>query len=98
MNLSSASNGPGICRLRADYMQSHPEVALDRDAILAFALRGAGEGARKVDELQVGVDIVEIARVESSIRRFGDRFRRRVYTQAELAECGERWHSLADRL
>jgi holo-[acyl-carrier protein] synthase len=47
--------------------------------------------------LQVGVDIVEIARVEESLRRFGDRFRRRVYTVAELAETGERGPSLAAR-
>ena len=47
--------------------------------------------------LQVGVDIVEIARVEESLRRFGDRFRRRVYTPGELAETGERGPSLAAR-
>lgn len=47
--------------------------------------------------LQVGVDIVEVARVEASLRRFGDRFRRRVYTRAELAETAERPHSLAVR-
>ena len=47
--------------------------------------------------LQVGVDIVEIARVEESLRRFGDRFRRRVYTAGELAETGERGPSLAAR-
>jgi holo-[acyl-carrier protein] synthase len=50
-----------------------------------------------VSRLQVGVDIVEIARVEDSLRRFGDRFRRRVYTLTELSESGERGPSLAAR-
>ena len=47
--------------------------------------------------LQVGVDIIEIARVEASLRRYGDRFRRRVYRAAELLETGERGPSLAAR-
>lgn len=47
--------------------------------------------------LQVGVDIIEIARVEASLRRYGDLFRRRVYTAAELRETGERGPSLAAR-
>jgi holo-[acyl-carrier protein] synthase len=54
-------------------------------------------GGALVAMLQVGVDIVEIARVEASLRRFGDRFRRRVYTAAELAETGESGPSLAAR-
>src|SRR5438128_9499389 len=58
--------------------------------------RAASQGA-VVEMLQVGVDIVEIARIEASIRRFGDRFRRRVYTTAELMECGGRGSSLAAR-
>lgn len=47
--------------------------------------------------LQVGVDVIEIARVESALRRYGDRFRRRVYTPRELAESGDRAASLAAR-
>lgn len=47
--------------------------------------------------LQVGVDIIEIARVEASMRRYGDLFRRRVYTATELRESGERGPSLAAR-
>ena len=47
--------------------------------------------------LQVGVDIIEIERVEDSLRRFGERFRQRVYTPAELRETGERGPSLAAR-
>ena len=47
--------------------------------------------------LQVGIDIVEIARIEQSLLRFGDRFRRRVYTERELRETNERGPSLAAR-
>jgi holo-[acyl-carrier protein] synthase len=50
-----------------------------------------------VSSLEVGVDIVEIARVEASLRRFGDRFRQRVFTSLELVESCERPHSLAAR-
>jgi holo-[acyl-carrier protein] synthase len=35
----------------------------------------------------VGTDLIEIARIEQSIRRFGERFLRRVYTQREIAYC-----------
>ena len=34
-----------------------------------------------------GVDVIEIARVERSLREFGERFRRRVYTPAEIETC-----------
>jgi len=36
---------------------------------------------------RVGVDIVELARIERAVQRYGDRFLRRVYTEAELAYC-----------
>ena len=45
----------------------------------------------------IGVDIVEIERVEQSIARFGDRFLKRVYTEQELTYCHRRVHSLAAR-
>jgi holo-[acyl-carrier protein] synthase len=35
----------------------------------------------------VGTDLIEIARIEQSIRRFGERFLRRVYTQREIDYC-----------
>jgi len=34
-----------------------------------------------------GVDIVETARIESSIERHGDRFLQRIFTTAEIAYC-----------
>jgi holo-[acyl-carrier protein] synthase len=43
----------------------------------------------------IGTDIIEIERVRMAIASFGDRFLRRVYTEAELAAYGQRPHSLA---
>lgn len=37
--------------------------------------------------LAVGVDIIEIARIEGTLARHGQRFLRRVYTPEELAYC-----------
>lgn len=37
--------------------------------------------------LGIGVDIVEIVRIRSSVERFGDRFLKRVFTDAERAYC-----------
>jgi len=34
-----------------------------------------------------GVDVVEIGRIERALERTGDRFARRVFTPAELADC-----------
>jgi holo-[acyl-carrier protein] synthase len=45
----------------------------------------------------VGVDIVEIKRIESAVSRGGDRFLRRVYTETELKTCKDRLPSLASR-
>jgi len=42
--------------------------------------------------LGIGVDIVETARIESSIERFGDRFLRRVFTEGEREYCGSMPH------
>lgn len=48
----------------------------------------------------VGVDLVEVDRVRVAVERWGDRFLRRVYTEAEIDYCfqkGERYRSLAAR-
>jgi holo-[acyl-carrier protein] synthase len=37
--------------------------------------------------LGLGTDIIEIARIEHSLSRFGDAFLRRIYTPAEIAYC-----------
>lgn len=46
---------------------------------------------------RVGVDIIEIARVAEAVARYGERFLRRVYTNAELEYCEGRVSQLAAR-
>lgn len=46
-------------------------------------------------EIAVGVDIVEIERIEGAVRRWGERFLSRVYTPQERAYCRGRASSLA---
>ena len=43
----------------------------------------------------IGTDIIEIERIRRVIDRYGERFLRRVYTEAELNIYGRRAHSLA---
>jgi holo-[acyl-carrier protein] synthase len=45
----------------------------------------------------VGVDIVEIKRIESAVNRRRERFLRRVYTETELKTCHDRVSCLASR-
>jgi holo-[acyl-carrier protein] synthase len=45
----------------------------------------------------VGVDIVDIKRIESAVNRGGERFLRRVYTETELKACHDKLSSLASR-
>ena len=45
----------------------------------------------------VGVDIIEIERVEAALGRFGERFLGRIYTAVEVAFCRGRVHELAAR-
>ncbi len=45
----------------------------------------------------IGVDIAEVGRIEQAVSRWGQRFLRRVYTDAEIAYCGSRMSSLAAR-
>lgn len=45
----------------------------------------------------VGVDIIEIKRIESAVNWGRERFLRRVYTEAELKTCQDRLSSLASR-
>lgn len=45
----------------------------------------------------IGVDIIEIERIEEAILRWGDRFLRRIYTEAELRQSGREFSSLAAR-
>jgi holo-[acyl-carrier protein] synthase len=45
----------------------------------------------------VGVDIIEISRIEESVRRFGQAFLARIYTQKELDCYKDKLPSLAAR-
>jgi len=45
----------------------------------------------------IGVDIIEILRIERAIQRWGDHFLRRVYTSREIRLCQKRYSSLAAR-
>ncbi len=47
--------------------------------------------------LTTGVDLVKIARVERALERHGDRFLKRVFTQAEVLYCRGRAPELAAR-
>lgn len=43
-----------------------------------------------------GIDLVEVARVAASIKRFGERFLNRVFTPGEIAYCRSK-HNFAER-
>lgn len=45
----------------------------------------------------IGVDIVEVRRIEQAVARWGERFLRRVYTPEEISYCSSRPQSLAAR-
>lgn len=47
--------------------------------------------------LATGVDIIEIARIEQGVARYGQRFLDRFFTAAEQAQCNGRADSLAGR-
>jgi holo-[acyl-carrier protein] synthase len=47
--------------------------------------------------LRTGVDLIEIARIEEVIARHGKHYLERIYTDAELEQCGKRAESLAGR-
>jgi holo-[acyl-carrier protein] synthase len=48
-------------------------------------------------KLAIGVDLIEIERVQNTIQRHGRRFLERIYTTQELAEVGNNTASLAAR-
>ena len=49
-------------------------------------------------DLQCGIDLIEIDRIEAAINRWGERFLHRVWTDRELAYCRGRAPQLASRL
>lgn len=44
-----------------------------------------------------GIDVIEIERIEAAVNRWGERFLRRIYTDAELAYCRDKTRRLAGR-
>lgn len=47
--------------------------------------------------LKTGIDLIEIARIQAALDRYGDRFLERVFTPQEIAECRRRAEALAVR-
>ena len=45
----------------------------------------------------IGVDLIEVARIERAIQRWGDRFLQRIYTGNELQLCRQKSWRLASR-
>jgi holo-[acyl-carrier protein] synthase len=48
-------------------------------------------------KIATGVDLIEINRIEEVIARHGRHYLERIYTPAELEQCGRRAESLAGR-
>jgi holo-[acyl-carrier protein] synthase len=44
----------------------------------------------------LGTDMIEISRVRNSLARFGDKFRNRIFTPAEIAYCESRIRGSAE--
>ncbi len=49
-------------------------------------------------ELKVGMDLVRIERIQTSLARFGERFQRRIYTREEWAYAQASPHLMLERL
>jgi holo-[acyl-carrier protein] synthase len=47
--------------------------------------------------LRTGIDLIEISRIEEVVTRHGKHYLERIYTPAELEQCGKRPESLAGR-
>ena len=48
-------------------------------------------------KLRTGVDLIEISRIDEVVSRHGKHYLERIYTPAELEQCGKRPESLAGR-
>jgi holo-[acyl-carrier protein] synthase len=58
---------------------------------------GASQYYNELIMHSLGVDIIEIERIEKTMQRFGKRFLNRVYTESELRVCRNLPHRLASR-
>jgi len=43
--------------------------------------------------IAIGIDLVEVARIEASVTRFGARFLDRIFTESERRYCGDKANS-----
>jgi holo-[acyl-carrier protein] synthase len=41
-------------------------------------------------DISIGVDLIEVPRIQAALSRWGERFERRVFTEAERAYCSSR--------
>ena len=64
-------------------------VGVGQDRLVKGIFRSLGETM----VLGLGSDLIEIARIEQSIERFGVRFLERVFTPAEIAYCQTKKHA-----
>jgi len=48
-------------------------------------------------KITTGVDLIEISRIDEVVARHGRHYLERIYTPAELEQCGKRVESLAGR-
>ena len=60
-------------------------------------LQWRGRSDVYIMKLATGVDLIEIDRIEEVISRHGKHYLERIYTPAELEQCGKRSESLAGR-
>src|SRR5689334_15844604 len=61
------------------------------------AVHGLSRAEAMDGGLQCGVDLIEIARIEAAVQRWGDRILHRVWTEREIAYCRGRAAQLAGR-
>jgi holo-[acyl-carrier protein] synthase len=62
-----------------------------------FHIRGDRSDRAVSIRVATGIDIIEIERIEAAVRRWGERFLHRIYTDGEIAYCRGRAQSLAGR-
>jgi holo-[acyl-carrier protein] synthase len=68
-----------------------------RPAEEVAAAPGAAPGAAPQGTVELGIDIVRVQRISDALKRFGDRFSKRILTPAEAAYVRNRPETLAGR-
>ena len=77
------------------------EVAVAPGAVLltqsGAVAPGAAPGVAPQETIELGIDIVRVQRISDALKRFGDRFSKRILTPAEAAYVRNRPETLAGR-